>query len=65
LLLKIGLFAIVVAIGGYNRFILMPAIGERSPQDLLLRNVVMETVLLIGVLGVTALLSNTPPAHHY
>jgi putative copper export protein len=63
LLLKLALFAVVVSIGGYNRYRLVPAVGDASARRGLLRNVTVESVLLIGVLGLAALLANTPPPH--
>jgi putative copper export protein len=63
LLLKLGLFAIVLGIGGYNRFRLMPAVELAPTRCRLLRNVALESALLLGVLGLTALLANTPPPH--
>jgi putative copper export protein len=53
----------VLLIGAYNRYYLMPAVSETSAQETLLRNVGLESLLLIGVLGLAALLANTPPAH--
>lgn len=53
----------VLLIGAYNRYWLMPAVSEASAQRTLLRNVGVESALLIGVLGLAALLANTPPIH--
>ncbi|SRR5579875_74222 len=64
LLVKMVLFAVVMSIGGYNRYRLVPAIEKGSTPDLLLRNVTVESILLIAILGVTAILSNTPAAHY-
>jgi len=60
---KICAAMLVLLIGGYNRYWLMPAVSESSAQASLLRNVGIESILLIGVLGLAALLANTPPAH--
>lgn len=54
---------LVLLIGGYNRYWLMPRVNESAAQESLLRNVGIESLLLIGVLGLAALLANTPPAH--
>jgi putative copper export protein len=54
---------LVLLIGAYNRYWLMPTVSESSSQQSLLRNVGIETAMLIGVLGLAALLANTPPAH--
>jgi putative copper export protein len=64
LLFKLGLFAVVLGIGAYNRYRLVPAAAAAGSRRLLLRNVSIESVLLIGVLGLAALLANTPPPHH-
>jgi putative copper export protein len=63
LLTKAALFAAILAIGGYNRYYLVPAAEQRSIQRLLLRNVAIEVMFLIAVFWVAALLANTPPAH--
>ncbi len=61
LLWKVGFFAVVVAIGGYNRRRLIPALSIASGRQALLRNVALESVLLVAVLGLATLLGNTPP----
>jgi putative copper resistance protein D len=63
LMTKVGAVAVVVMIGGYNRYRVMPAIADGSAPDTLIRNVGVESSLLIAVLGLAALLANTPPAH--
>lgn len=60
---KVGAAMLVLLIGAYNRYWLMPTVSESSAQESLLRNVGVESVLLVGVLGLAALLANTPPAH--
>jgi putative copper resistance protein D len=60
---KVCAAMLVLLIGAYNRYWLMPAVSEASAQESLLRNVGVESVLLIGVMGLAALLANTPPAH--
>jgi copper resistance protein D len=60
---KVCAAMLVLLIGAYNRYWLMPAVSEPSTQRTLLRNVSIESVLLIGVLGLAALLANTPPIH--
>lgn len=64
LLIKIGAAAIVLLIGGYNRFILIPDLAASHARRALLLNVLLESILLLGVIGLAALLANTPPAHH-
>jgi copper resistance protein D len=63
LLDKVCAAMFVLLIGAYNRYWLMPSISEVSGQQSLLRNVGVESMLLIGVLGLAALLANTPPIH--
>jgi putative copper resistance protein D len=65
LLLKISAASIVLAIGAYNRFMVIPDLVRSEAYVALLRNVAIESILLIGVVGVAALLANTPPAHHF
>lgn len=63
LLWKLATAAAVILIGGYNRYRLVPAIGEASARATLIRNVSAECLLLAAVLGWSALLGNTPPPH--
>jgi putative copper export protein len=63
LIIKVSIFAGVVVIGAYNRYRLVPAAASAVPRRLLLRNVTVESGLLIGLLGLAALLANTPPPH--
>jgi hypothetical protein len=43
---------------------LVPNVGEATARDALLRNVRVESViLLLAVVGMATLLANTPPAH--
>jgi putative copper export protein len=63
LVLKICAASLVLLIGAYNRYFLLPKLAEAPSRDALLRNVGLESTLLIGILGIAALLANTPPAH--
>ncbi|MGH7877923.1 MAG: copper resistance D family protein [Candidatus Binataceae bacterium] len=63
LLIKIGAASIVLLIGAYNRFMLMPELAAANARRALLRDVAVESILLFGVIGIAALLANTPPAH--
>jgi putative copper export protein len=63
LISKLLLAALIVGLGGYNRYRLVPAVATVSARTAMLRNVAVECVLLIAVLGLAALLANTPPAH--
>ena len=60
---KICAAMIVLVIGAYNRYWLIPDASKVDAQQALLRNVAIESILLIGVLGLAALLGNTPPPH--
>ncbi len=59
---KIELFAVVLAMGAYNRFCLIPTIDERSARGRLSRIVGVESLMMVGVMGLAALLAATPPA---
>jgi hypothetical protein len=64
LIAKIIVFIGIVAIGAYNRYWLVPNIGDPTAREILLRNVRLESlVLLFAVVGLASLLANTPPAH--
>jgi putative copper export protein len=63
LLWKLGTAATVILIGGYNRYRLVPAIGEASARATLIRNVTVECILLAAVIGWSVVLANTPPPH--
>lgn len=63
LLLKSVLFGLVVAMGGYNHYRLMPHTESPGTRRSLLRNTGVESVFLIGVLGLAVLLANTSPPH--
>jgi copper resistance protein D len=59
---KIELFAVVLAMGAYNRFCLIPTIDQPSACGRLWRTVAAESLMMIGVIGLAALLAATPPA---
>ncbi|HJU29480.1 MAG TPA: CopD family protein [Candidatus Binataceae bacterium] len=63
LTVKLAATALVLLIGGYNRFFVIPAIAKPASRTVLVRNVGIESLMLAGVLGLAALLANTPPAH--
>jgi putative copper export protein len=63
LIVKVVAFCAVLSIGAYNRERLIPDIAASSTQRILLRNVGMESLVLgVVVVGLAALLANTPPA---
>ncbi|MGH7905602.1 MAG: copper resistance D family protein [Candidatus Binataceae bacterium] len=63
LVVKVALFLVVLGAGGYNRYRLIPAIAAPDARRMLMRNVTVECVFLICVIGFAALLANTPPPH--
>ncbi len=63
LLAKIALFAIVLAIGAYNRYLIVPASDESAARKSLARTVGAECVLLLAALVAASMLANTPPPH--
>ena len=60
--LKVAIFAAVLATGAYNRIYLMPTIEDAAARSRLLRNVAAESLMIVGVIGLAALLASTPPA---
>jgi nitrogen fixation protein FixH len=63
LLVKIGLFGALVALGARNRYVNVPKVAadpERATP--LRRSVGAEVLIAIGILGATAVLSELPPA---
>ena len=48
---KVCAAMLVLLIGAYNRYWVMPAVSQASAQESLLRNVGVESLLLIGVAG--------------
>ena len=62
LLLKLTGFSLVLAVGAYNRFWLVPAIDQPSARRAFLRTVSAEVLMLLGVIGLSTLLAATPPA---
>jgi putative copper resistance protein D len=60
--IKVEAFALVLAIGAYNRFFLIPALERPSARLTLVRTVSAESLMIVGIIGLAALLSNTPPA---
>ena len=63
LIAKVMVAALIVGLGGYNRYRLIPRGPKPFGRTALLRNVAAECILLIGVLGFAALLANTSPPH--
>ncbi len=63
LLWKLATAGAGILVGGYNRYQLVPTVGEASSRNLLIRNVTAECLLLGAVLAWSAVLANTPPPH--
>lgn len=68
LLVKLALFAILVAFGARNRFLVKSKLTEASPDSdslaQLRRNVLWEVCLGLAVVVIVACLGVTPPARH-
>jgi putative copper resistance protein D len=60
--IKVEVFAVVLVIGAYNRFFIVPAIDEASARRTLVRTVGAECLMIIGIVGLASLLAATPPA---
>ncbi|HEV8712189.1 MAG TPA: CopD family protein [Candidatus Binatia bacterium] len=66
LIAKVVVFGTVIALGAYNRYWLVPQVKTSMSREALLRNVGVESlILLVGVLALASLLANTPPAHNH
>jgi putative copper resistance protein D len=59
---KVEVFALVLLIGAYNRFYVIPVLDLPSARLVLIRNVATESLIIVGVIGLAALLAATPPA---
>jgi copper resistance protein D len=64
LLVKIGAATPVLLLGADNRYRLMATLARESSRNTLLRNVTIESAVLILILGLADVLANTPPPHH-
>src|SRR5262249_54598829 len=60
LLVKLGLFAVVAAIGAYNHFALVRRV-ETAGTRMLRRTLVAELVVIVAIVGVTGALTATSP----
>jgi putative copper export protein len=63
LLGKLAIAAPALLLGAHNRYWQMPKIAQPSVRIVLIRSVVAEVALLLGVLACSAILANTPPPH--
>lgn len=63
LLLKLAIATPALILGAYNRYRLVPTVAEARVRAQLVRSVMIECVLLIAVMGWSAVLANTPPPH--
>lgn len=60
---KLAIAALAIAIGGYNRYWLVPRIGEGAARRMVRRNSLLELMVLSIVLACSVILADTPPAH--
>jgi copper transport protein len=68
LILKVGIFAVMVVLGGINGFRIQPQLREdpvSTSGDRLLRNVKLEVGLAVVVLLLAAILAYLPPAREH
>jgi putative copper resistance protein D len=65
LLVKIGLFAAMLAIAAVNKFRLTPRLGTPAAMRSLQRNSAAETALGLGVLAIVGALGTMAPAAHH
>jgi putative copper export protein len=63
LIAKVAVFGMLVALGGYNRYRLLPRLSAMPVRSELIRSVRIECLLMAAVLVLAVLLANTPPAH--
>lgn len=64
LLVKIGLFAIVLGFAGVNRFVLTPRLGKPAALRWLRLTCLAELALALAILFAAALLGTLPPPAH-
>ncbi len=62
---KAGMGSLVFLIGACNRHYLLPTMTQETSRRALLRNVAVESALLMIVLGLAAVLANIAPAYHH
>jgi putative copper resistance protein D len=62
LLIKLTVFGLVLGVGAYNRYLILPLIDRLTARQALIRNVCAEWLTIVVVLALAALLANTPPA---
>lgn len=60
---KLAIAALAIAIGGYNRYWLLPRLGQGAARRMARRNALVELMVLSVVLACSVILANTPPAH--
>jgi copper transport protein len=65
LLIKVALFAGLMALGARNRYVNVPSVVQRGERVRSLRRTVAgEVALAVGIFGVTGVLTQLPPAAH-
>lgn len=63
LLVKLAIAGAAILLGGYNRAFLVPRLSKPGASDELVRNVTVESCVLVAVLACSSVLATTPPAH--
>ena len=61
LLVKLSVVSVVAAIAAVNRWVLVPSLTREAAAGRLARSVKVESLVLLAVLGVTAVLVSQPP----
>lgn len=62
LIVKLAAFALILGIGGYNRYFLIPILDRSAARRTLIRNVGYESLAMVAVMALATLLANTAPA---
>ena len=63
LLIKLGVFVLVLGLAARHRFLLVPQLSDAGSVTRLKQSIVLELVLLLVILTLTAVLSSTMGAH--
>ena len=62
LIFKLAAFTVILGIGGYNRYCLIPILDRTAARLTLIRNVGYESLAMVAVMALATLLANTAPA---
>lgn len=63
LIAKVSVFGVLLLMGGYNRYWLVPRFSVPSARSELMQSVRVELLMILGVFALAVLLANTPPSH--